>query len=44
MTLPHPSAVKPDEVLSVNDAVAVLDDSYSKVSRLCGPMTMLMEC
>jgi hypothetical protein len=31
MTLPHPNVVKPDEVLSVNDAVAVLDELYTKV-------------
>lgn len=31
LTLPHSSMVKPDEVLSVNDAVAVLDTSYTKV-------------
>ena len=35
MTLPHANVVKPDEVLSVNDAVAVLDDSYTKVGSLC---------
>lgn len=30
LTLPHPSMVKPDEVISVNDAIAVLDTSYTK--------------
>ncbi len=31
LTLPNASMVKPDEVISVNDAIAVLDVSYTKV-------------
>jgi hypothetical protein len=32
LTLPDATIVKPDEVLSVNDAVALFDTSYTKVS------------
>ena len=34
ITLPKMSAFKPDEVLSVKDAIAITETSYSKVSLL----------